>query len=149
MDSTKYFRATSTVERCALILIGISAALTSVLGLFVMAGHLIKNESWVQLGPHFVPMVFNTALCFVLSGAALFGKLFNKESWASKLSILALVLSLMVLAQFPLHISFGIDTFFLAPIHHKVATIPGRMAIPTCVGFIGMAVRPRALARGI
>lgn len=53
----------------AALIVRISASLLVLMGCVVMSGWAIQSPAIVQINPTFTPMQFNTALCFVLSGA--------------------------------------------------------------------------------
>ncbi|MFT5582253.1 MAG: hypothetical protein ACI9G9_001518, partial [Psychromonas sp.] len=51
------------------------AIINFLVGLIVMVGWVVKNNSIIQLHPYFAPMQFNTALCFTSIGVAMIGVL--------------------------------------------------------------------------
>ena len=60
------------LERILRIITFLAGGHTVILGLMVIVGWHIGNRTLVQVLPDFVPMQYNTALGFVLSGAAIF-----------------------------------------------------------------------------
>ena len=59
------------------------AGLTALLGLVVLIGWFTHNEVLLQVCPGFVPMQFNTALGFFISGAGLLLLALWRSGWAA------------------------------------------------------------------
>ncbi len=119
----------------ALVLLG--AALV-VLGATVIAGWLLKSPGIVRLATGYAPMVFNTALCFVLLGAALA----IPEGHARQtrvqvlLGVVVAALAALVLAQDLLSIDLGVDHLFRADWLNEPRPHPTRMAPTTAIAFM-------------
>lgn len=113
-----------------------------VMALLVMIGWKIDSSLLVQIYPTLVPMQFNTALCFLMSGSSLFVATTNHRSLASLGGIAVILLSGLTGAQYLLGVDFGIDQFFA---EHHITTLtsnPGRMSPNSSIGFIlvGLAI---------
>jgi protein-histidine pros-kinase len=114
-------------------------ALLVLLGVTVMLGWWLQLAPVVRVLPGFSPMVFNTALCFVLAGSALALPFSQSAGYARAITFLggALVaLAALILVEHLFQVNIGIDW---KPLHDwlKVANPnPGRMSIPTASGFL-------------
>lgn len=119
---------------CALFL-----AFTSIsLGLLVIIGWHFKLDAIIQVTPQVVPMVYNTAVCFILSGLALILINYSNKrlGFASLLALCVFILSALVLSQYVFAINLYIDNLILYP-HNLTSQIhPGRMAPNTIIGFL-------------
>jgi diguanylate cyclase (GGDEF)-like protein/PAS domain S-box-containing protein len=109
----------------------------TLLGLSVMAGWILHIPSIVRIRPGLSGMVFNTALCFTLIGAALVLGEF-KSRWSTKIRTAAgwtvVILATLVLAEHLLNVDLLVDLpGWHAWLGHKQ---PGRMALNTCLGFM-------------
>lgn len=86
------------------------------LGVSVMLGWILQIQSLVSLNSNFIPMAFNTAVCFVIVGTALL-LCGSKSKNAHRLQVLlGLILALiggLTLIQHILDINIGIDYFFV------------------------------------
>jgi hypothetical protein len=127
-----------------------AGALTTLLGLVVIIGWQTNNVTLVQVLPIFVPMQYNTALGFVLSGLGLLSVIFGRKRAGLVFGGLAAAIGVATLLQYIFGLNLGIDQFF----HDHDITVktshPGRMAPNTalCFTLIGLAVTAKAtLAR--
>lgn len=117
---------------------------TSIAGfsLVMMAGWLARSRSIVQFLPGFV-MVFNTALCFTLSGLALAADALPEPARRRTQTVLGITVAAiggMVLTQYLFGADYGIDW---ARLHEWLADpnpLPGRMAAATCLTFVAAGV---------
>jgi diguanylate cyclase (GGDEF)-like protein/PAS domain S-box-containing protein len=120
----------------------IGAAL-ALLGGSVAAGWLLRVAALVQILPGFTPMVLNTAICFVLSGASLMAAALRPD-WRRAVRILSaalLALAAAVTLQYVMGADFGID----APALHRWLPSdnnlhPGRMSAFTGLAFIAASL---------
>lgn len=100
----------------------------------VIAGWFVQSTELVQVRATWAPMQFNTALCFLLLGAALFFvDRFHPVTGVGG----ALVLSfgaLTLLAYFT-NTESGLDRLFVDPFTTAHSSYPGRMAPNTAAGF--------------
>ncbi len=117
--------------------------LSSLLGLFVMAGWALHSQTMVTIVPGSVGMGFNTAILFVACGLCL--SLYNTPYQTSafiKFCVgLIIVLSGAILIENFFNVDLGIDW---ADLHARVKDgnpVPGRIAPNTSLGFffIGLA----------
>jgi len=111
--------------------------------ILAMTGWWTHTTSLIQILPTFVPMQFNTALCFLLIAIAFFftyGKSLRVISYI--LCALVFLLSFLTLLEYILRIDMHIDELF---IQHYITTRslhPGRMAPNTalCMMFSAIAI---------
>lgn len=106
------------------------------IGLFVEYGWSIKSTSIVQIFPEFAPMQVNTALCFILIGAALLFGLFERKKFAMVFMTLCGAVSGLTLIEHLSGFNFGIDTLLSDPFTTTETTSPGRMAPNTALCFV-------------
>lgn len=115
------------------------------LGLMVTSGWLLHVPAMVQIKSGLVPMVFNTGLCFLLAGIALFiSRRTNKTAIYIRhfLGTFLIVLCSITLVEIWLDRPLGVDLASLHAWHDYGNTRPGRMAPNTAIGFIliGLAI---------
>jgi PAS domain S-box-containing protein len=115
------------------------AGTTMLFGIVVLMGWLGKIPQLVQL----TPLAFiqaNTALCFFLSGTALF--LLNRSYFSAVrfLSFLILFFGGLTLSEYLFQVNFGIDELLFKDIIHSGASHPNRMAPNTALCFSLLAV---------
>lgn len=112
-------------------------AVLIVLGAIVILGWLLKIPELVRVVPGFAPMVFNTALCFMLLGAALATA---SQTWRQRVQPMlggfTIAIAVLVLSQDLFSIDVGIDHLFSADWLHDPRPRPTRMAPNTAVAFI-------------
>ena len=106
------------------------------LGLVVICGWIFHSPALIQINPKFVPMQFNTALCFFLCSLATLFFSFNKKTASLTASILAFVLSSLTLLQYIINSNFGIDELFFDHYITVKSFYPGRMAPNTALCFM-------------
>ena len=106
------------------------------LGLVVMSGWILHSPALIQVNPAFVPMQFNTALCFFLCSLATLFFSFNKKTASLTASILAFALSSLTLLQYVVKSNFGIDELFFDHYITVKSFYPGRMAPNTALCFM-------------
>ncbi|ATB39796.1 two-component sensor histidine kinase [Cystobacter fuscus] len=129
--------------------------LSRVHGAVVMAVGLVVLTAWVfdltslkGLRPGLPTMKANTALCFILSGAALLiagltrpPPALRRASVAS--AVLVVLISSLTLVQYVLDVNLGLDELLVVdPARHVELGYPGRMAPNTtlCFLLLGMAL---------
>lgn len=113
-----------------------SGIFTILLGSTVLYGWYSKNFLLVQLSPNFVPMQYNTALCFVLSGIASLSIYFRKTNIAIFSFSLVFVISSLTMIQYLMGVNFGIDELFVKHFVTTKSIYPGRMSPNTGICFI-------------
>ncbi len=117
----------------------IAGALLVLLGGTVMLGWWMQLSPLVRVLPGFAPMVFNTALCFVLAGSALLTPVSDAQQHERVTAVLGGALAIIatwVLAEHLLQTDLGIDW---APLHdwlHDSDPNPGRMSSGAVCGFL-------------
>jgi len=119
---------------------GFVGALLVLLGGTVMIGWAMQLSLLVRLLPGFTPMVFDTALCFVLAGGALLAPFSEADRYRRVTTVLGvglLFLAALVLAEHLLRKDLGIDWPSLhAWVYDLSWKQPGRMSVGTAVGFL-------------
>lgn len=112
-----------------------SGLLSSALGAGVIIGWLTQNETIIQLYPSLVPMQFNTALCFLLTGFAI---MVNSQGSQRRLllpSLIVLAIGSLTLFEYFAGSSVGIDELFMDHYITVATSNPGRMAPNTALCF--------------
>src|SRR5579859_1932509 len=126
------------IELKQLPLSAIVGAVLVLLGGAVILGWWLHSASLVRVAPGFTAMVFNTALSFALSGAAvLIVTSASPRSVRSTQLIggVLVMLAALVLAEHAFAVDLGVDW---APLHAWLQDSnpnPGRMSVPTALGF--------------
>jgi len=119
---------------------GFVGALLVLLGGTVMIGWAMQLSPLVRVLPGFTPMVFNTALCFVLAGGALLVPFSDADRYRRVTTVLGvglLFIAALVLAEHLLRKDFGIDWPSLHTwVYDSSWRQPGRMSVGTAVGFL-------------
>jgi PAS domain S-box-containing protein len=92
----------------------------------------------LQLVPDTAPMQYNTALCFILSGAALFLLTTSHSRIALWLSGAAWLISFLTLLQYLTGLDFGIDLLFYKPYFEADRIYSGRMSPLAAACFVLM-----------
>ena len=115
---------------------------TLLLGLVVIVGWYTGSRTLIQVLPQFVPMQYNTALGFVLSGAALLLLIRERGRGAVALGALAALIGALTLVEYVAQVDLRIDELLMK---HDITTEtshPGRMAPNTAMCFllVGLAV---------
>lgn len=109
--------------------------IVSILGLLVIFGWHFHNTVLIQILPSFVPMQFNTALCFLMSGIGVLA--LDRFRWLSLLMGFAVaILSLLTLIQTIFGVSLGVDELFFKHYVDTLSSYPGRMAPNTALCFL-------------
>jgi PAS domain S-box-containing protein len=114
-------------------------AVLVLLGGTVMLGWWLQLSLLVRVLPEFTPMVFNTALCFVLSGGALLTPFSDAGPYRRVTTVIGstiVTLATLVFAEHLLKIDLGIDWVLLHAWVHDSDTTPGRMSAGTALGFL-------------
>jgi signal transduction histidine kinase/CheY-like chemotaxis protein len=128
--------------------------LTVLLGLTVLAGWALHDESLKTILPGYVNMKANTALCFVLSGTSLLiGYLAHPRAWKKTCSLILALLVILIggvtLVEYLLHLSPGLDQLLFTDFPTTSGTsTPGRMAPNTAVAFLLFGSSLILLSRG-
>ena len=122
-----------------------SWAIVSTVGCFGLLGWVFNFASFKQIMPGLATMKANTALCFILAGAALAGLHTEHRRqpirWAGRLCAGAVVMiAVLTLIEYVVGWNLGIDQFLFADTDSVV--FPGRMSIVTALSFslLGLAL---------
>ncbi len=105
------------------------------LGVVVLVGWYTHNAALIQVNPAFVPMQYNTALGFALSGLGLLALLFGATRWQQLASLLVLLVGALTLAEYLFGVGLGIDQLFMEHYIGVKTSHPGRMAPNTALCF--------------
>lgn len=119
-----------------------SGAFSGLLGLVVLVGWHIQNQTLIQVLPVFVPMQYNTALGFLLCGVGLLAVIIKPGKPAMAAGGIATLLGSLTLVQYIFKISLGIDQLFMTHYITLSTSHPGRMAPNTalCLVLTGVAI---------
>ena len=118
------------------ILASIPSLLVAILALFVLVGWHLEVPLLVQIRSNWVPMQFNTALCFLLISLSLGAAIWQNRNWSLAFAGLAMVIGGLTIAEYSLHVDLGIDRLFIEPFTSTQTAHPGRMAPNTALCFI-------------
>ncbi len=114
----------------------ICALLTCLTAITVVLGWFTQTQSLIQIRPTFAPMQFNTALCFLFSGAA-FLLLKNHLVLAARVFAgITLMISGVTLCQYLFDFNSGLDELFFDHYVMTKTSHPGRMAPNTALSFV-------------
>jgi len=109
--------------------------LPTLLGTVVLVGWYTHNTLLIQVSPAFVPMQYNTALGFLLSGAGLLFAIFHYLRPAQLCGTLVALIGLLTLAEYGFRIDLGIDQLLMEHYVTTATSNPGRMAPNTALSF--------------
>lgn len=113
-----------------------------VLGVAVLFGWYTGTEVLIQVHPTFVPMQYNTALGFLLSGAGLVTYLRGKPAVAMVLGTIVTLIGVLTLYEYIARVDIGIDQLFMTHYIDLHTPNPGRMAPNTalCFSLTGVSI---------
>ena len=117
-----------------------AGALSSLLGLLVLIGWYSRNVALIQVHPAFVPMQYNTALGFLLCGAAFLLILLGRDRSAAAIAGIAGLVGLLTLFEYVSGVNLGIDQLLMKHYITILTSHPGRMAPNTALCFLLTAV---------
>ncbi len=151
---------TPATFRLSKLLIVISAALVTALGVLVVIGWHTHNETLLHVRPNLVTMVYNTALGLILCGTGIIAIALGRPRWALPGGVLVSALGVLTLAEYKFGVDLGIDQLLMQPYISVANAYPGRMAVSTAAFFFaaGAAIillgvsrrfRPRPLVVGV
>ena len=108
------------------------------MGVLVILGWALGNETLKSVVPGLVTMKVNSALCFILGGVALGLTPTPAARWVGRGAVLGMIaLAIASAVEYLGGVDLGIDELFVADpvsvIHHLP---PGRMALASALGFL-------------
>lgn len=106
------------------------------LGAIVMAGWWLRIAVLVQVIPGFVPMQFNTALCFVCCGAGTLCLTANRKQAAGLMGGVVLMIAGLTTVEYLTTLQFPLDEIFVRHWLADRTTHPGRMASSSAISFL-------------
>jgi len=124
------------LTRPAVIIQILASVVSFALGLAVIIGWHNGNVKLVQIQSTFVPMAYNTAVCFVLCGAALLLASFGRYRLVIPFGLIVLIFGLLTVIQYAGNLDFRADyllmnTHFGGEINYRI-----KMAFNTGLCFI-------------
>jgi PAS domain S-box-containing protein len=125
---TASVRAPTNLANVAALVAAASGASVAVLGGLVVAGWLTVAVALIQILPGMPPMQYNTALGFMICGAALLAATLDLRRPTALLGGLAAVLGLATLFENLFWTNLGIDDFLVETYIFTGVSDPGRMA---------------------
>jgi PAS domain S-box-containing protein len=120
----------------------IAGLLSLALGAMVLLGWYLHEPALIQINPAFVPMQYNTALGFALSGLALLGLAASCTRIALISGSIVLLTGALTLIEYSFGVNLHIDQLFMEHYIDLMTLNPGRMAPNTalCFTLTGLAV---------
>lgn len=112
---------------CGVLLVGLGAC--------VITGWYIHNVTLIQISPHFAPMQYNTALCFLLTGVSLISLYFKRQLLLRSAAVVVLCVALATIVQYITGVDLGIDQLMTDHTIMTKVSHPGRMAPNTALCF--------------
>ena len=123
----------------------LSGLIGAAAGVAVMVGWAIHSPILIQILPQFVPMQFNTALCFLLCGIALLTA--RSNPWLSAgAGGLAALIGLLTLFEYAAGVNIGIDELLMKHDITVETSQPGRVAPNTALSFLFFGLANGVLA---
>lgn len=135
-------RATGGPRNGAALVAAASGASVAALGGLVVAGWLTVAVALIQVLPGLPPMQYNTALSFMICGAALLAAALDLRRPTALLGSLAGSIGLATVCEYLWHANFGIDQLMVETYVMTGVSDPGRMAPNSAVAMTltGMAL---------
>lgn len=112
----------------------LSAIFSLLLGGTVLVGWHIQVFILTQFSPTFPSVVYNAAVCFIVSGVGLLAAIYRQKFVVFLCGFLSTAIGFLVLLQYVSYIDLGIDQLFV-PVNETVL-YPGRMTPNTSLGFL-------------
>jgi len=125
---TASVRRPANPENVAALVAAASGASVAVLGGLVVAGWLTVAVTLIQVVPGMPPMQYNTALGFMICGAALLAATLDLRRPTALLGGLAAIIGLATLVETLLQSNLGIDDLLVETYIFTGVSDPGRMA---------------------
>ena len=102
----------------------------------VLVGWHAHIRAAIQIFPEWIPIQYNTALCFLAVGAAGIGLSTRKRLLMLAGGGVAALMGATVVLEYATGTSFGIDTLFFYPWERTLSADLGRMALTTAISFV-------------
>ncbi len=117
-------------------------ALPILLGLVVLTGWYTHNATLIQVSEAFVPMQYNTALGFLLSGVGFSGLILGMARTAGAAAFVTALIGFLTLVEYVFGVDLMIDQLLMEHYVTVETSNPGRMAPNTalCFSLTGLAV---------
>ncbi len=151
---TLTLRPKQSPQNGAALVAAASGASVAALGGLVVAGWLTVAVALIQVLPGFPPMQYNTALGFMICGAALLTAALEQRRPTLLLGGLATGMGIATLVQYVFHTDLGIDDLMLETYLLTGVSNPGRMPPNTAVALtligtalLGLSCRPLSRSR--
>ena len=122
------FRNETSPQSGAALIAAASGASVAALGGLVVAGWLTVAVALIQVAPGFPPMQYNTALGFMVCGAALLAAALDLRRPTALLGGLAALMGLATLGEYLFRADLGIDDLLVETYVLTGVSNPGRMA---------------------
>lgn len=105
-------------------------------GLLIVTSWYAHWRPILQMLPDTAPMQFNTAWCFILSGAALFLLTTRHEYYAPWLALAVGLFAALILVEYVTGADLSIDQLFFKPYFEADTAYPGRMSPLAAICFV-------------
>ena len=106
------------------------------IALTVITGWYLQESLLIQISSSFVPMQFNTAICFLLAAIATISLILQKKILSISLAIILIVLAGLTGFQYIIGQNLGIDQLFMEAYLLVHSPNPGRMGLSTSICFV-------------
>ena len=106
------------------------------IALTVITGWYLQESLLIQISSSFVPMQFNTAICFLLAAIATISLILQKKTLSISLAIILIVLAGLTGFQYIIGQNLGIDQLFMEAYLLVHSPNPGRMGLSTSICFV-------------
>ncbi len=106
---------------------------SALLGTIVIFGWFTQNLTLLRILPSFDTMRFNTALGFSLAGAGLIASAFKRTQVFRVCGAIVGLIGALTIIEYAFGVDIGIDQLLMKDTIS--ATYPGRVGLPTAIGF--------------
>jgi signal transduction histidine kinase len=113
-----------------------AGGISTTLGLLVLIGWYTNSVFLIQIHPTFVPMQYNTALGFLLSGLAMISFSIGYKKTSAVLGGVVALVGGLTLVEYIFGVDLGIDQMFMEHYVTVKTSHPGRMAPNTALSFL-------------
>jgi len=110
-----------------------TGGLSALLGAVVIVGWFTQNLALLKILPSFEAMRFNTALGFSLAGTGLIASVFKKKTVFGVCGLIVGLIGALTIIEYAFGVDLRIDQLFVKDTIS--VTYPGRLALPTAIGF--------------